>query len=213
MTSRSIQIYLADDHPIYLDGLKRAIKDRPELELIGVSNNGSETLAELKRTAPDVALLDIRMPGLSGMQILESCKRDALPTRIVFLSAYGESELIYEAMAKGAVGFLSKLEDPATVFDAVVAVCRGETVLSPEFQAGLVGELQRRETETRPFLTKREKEILALTADGHSAPEIGRLLHLSTATIKTHLHNLYEKLGVSDRASAVAVAMRKGLLE
>jgi two-component system nitrate/nitrite response regulator NarL len=116
-------------------------------------------------------------------------------------------------MAKGALGYLSKLAAPEKIFDAIAAVHRGETVLSPEFQAGLVDELQRRETDTRPLLTTREKEILALTADGHSAPEIGRHLHLSTATIKSHLHSLYEKLGVSDRASAVAVAMRKGLLD
>jgi two-component system, NarL family, nitrate/nitrite response regulator NarL len=213
MTKQGIRVYLADDHPIYLEGLKRALKERPELELIGDSADGRQALADLKSTAPDVALLDIRMPGLSGTQILEACRRDGVDTRIVFLSAHGESDLVYEAMAKGAVGYLSKLADPGAIFDAIGAVHRGATVLSPEFQTGLVGELQRRETDTRPLLTPREKEVLVLTAEGHSAPEIARRLNLSTATIKTHLHTLYEKLGVSDRASAVAVAMRKGLLE
>jgi two-component system, NarL family, nitrate/nitrite response regulator NarL len=213
MKKPSIRVYLADDHPVYLEGLKRAIKERPELELIGDSANGREALADLKRTAPDIALLDVRMPELSGPQILESVKRDGVATKIIFLSAFSESDLIYEAMAKGAMGYLSKLADPDTILDGVAAVHRGETVLSPDFQAGLVNEIQRREIDTGPLLTTREKEILALTAEGHSAPEIGRHLHLSTATIKTHLHNLYEKLGVSDRASAVAVAMRKGLLD
>jgi two-component system nitrate/nitrite response regulator NarL len=213
MSKRSIRVYLADDHPMYLEGLKRAIKERPELELIGDSDDGGQALADLKEAAPDVALLDIRMPGLSGTQILEACQRDGLETRIVFLSAHSESDLIYDAMAKGAAGYLSKLADRDAIFDAIGAVHRGETVLSPEFQTGLVGELQRRETDTRPLLTAREKEILGLTAEGHSAPEIARRLHLSTATIKTHLHTVYEKLGVSDRASAVAVAMRRGLLQ
>jgi two-component system nitrate/nitrite response regulator NarL len=213
MKKRSIRVYLADDHPVYLEGLKRAIKERPELELIGDSANGRQALADLKRTAPDVALLDVRMPELSGPQILESVRRDEVVTKIIFLSAFSEADLIYEAMAKGAMGYLSKLADPDTILDAVAAVHRGETVLSPDFQAGLVNEIQRREIGTGPLLTTREKEILALTAEGHSAPEIGRHLHLSTATIKTHLHNLYEKLGVSDRASAVAVAMRKGMLD
>jgi two-component system, NarL family, nitrate/nitrite response regulator NarL len=213
MTKQGIRVYLADDHPVYLDGLKRAIKERPEIELIGDSEDGRQALTDLKRINPDVALLDIRMPGLSGTEILEACQRDGLTTRIVFLSAHAESDLIYEAMAKGALGYLSKLAHPDAIFDAIAAVHRGDTVLSPEFQAGLVGELQRRETDTRPLLTPREREVLTLTAEGQSAPEIGRELHLSTATIKTHLHTLYEKLGVSDRASAVAVAMRKGLLD
>jgi two-component system, NarL family, nitrate/nitrite response regulator NarL len=213
MTTSRISVYLADDHPVYLEGLKRAIKERPELELIGDSTDGTQALADLKRSRPDVAVLDLGMPGLSGTQILEACKRDEIGTRVVFLSAHCESDLIYEAMAKGAVGYLSKLADPDAIFDCIAAVHRGDTVLSPEFQAGLVGELQRRETHTRPLLTAREKEVLALTAEGHSAPEIARRLHLSPATIKTHLHTLYEKLGVSDRASAVAVAMRRRLLD
>jgi two-component system, NarL family, nitrate/nitrite response regulator NarL len=213
MTERRIRVYLADDHPIYLDGLKRAIKERPDLELIGDSRDGRQALADLKSVDADVALLDIRMPGLSGTQILEACQRNAVATRIVFLSGHSQSDLIYESMAKGAMGYLSKLADREAIFDAIAAVHRGETVLSPEFQTGLVGELRRRENDAGPILTPREKEILVLTAEGHSAPEMGRRLHLSTATIKTHLHTLYEKLGVSDRASAVAVAMRKGLLD
>src|SRR6266511_3203185 len=112
MTNQGIRVYLADDHPVYLEGLKRAIKERPDLELVGDSADGRQALADLKSMAPDVALLDIVMPGLSGTQILEACQRDAVETRIVFLSARGESDLVYEAMAKGAVGYLSKLADP-----------------------------------------------------------------------------------------------------
>ena len=208
-----IRVYLADDHPIYLEGLKRAIKERPELELVGDSEDGREALTEIKRIQPDVAVLDIRMPGLSGTQILDACQRDQVEARIIILSGHSESDVIYEAMAKGAVGYLSKLADRDAVLEAIAAVHRGETVLSPEFQDGLVGELHRRQTDTRPALTAREREVLALTAEGLSAPEIGQHLHLSTATIKSHLHTLYEKLGVSDRASAVAVAMRQGLLD
>jgi two-component system, NarL family, nitrate/nitrite response regulator NarL len=213
LTSPRVRVYVADDHPVYLSGLKRAAHDRPELEMVGASGDGRQALADLKRIQPDVALLDVRMPGLSGTQILEECRREEVPTQIVFLSGHVESDLIYDAMAKGAKGYLSKLAGPDAIFEAIAAVHRGETVLSPEFQSDLVSELQRRETHTRPRLTEREKQILTLTAEGHSAPEIGRLLHLSTATIKSHLHTLYEKLGVSDRASAVAVAMRQGMLE
>ena len=213
MSQPRIRVYLADDHPIYLDGLKRAIKERPELELVGESQDGMEALAQIKRLSPDVALLDIRMPRLSGTQILDGCRRDSVTTRIIFLSGHSDSDLIYEAMAKGGMGYLSKLADSGAICDAVATVHRGETVLSPEFQTGLLGELHRRQADTGPILTPREKEILGLIAEGHSAPEIGGLLHLSTATVKTHLHTLYEKLGAIDRASAVAVGMRKGLLD
>ena len=213
MAEGRIRVYLADDHPIYLEGLKRAIKERPELELVGDSQDGREALAEIKRTQPHVALLDIRMPGLSGTQVLDACERDGIATRVIFLSGHCDADVIYEAMAKGAVGYLSKLADREAVFDAIGAVHRGETVLSPEFQGGLVSELHRRQTEDRPVLTPREQEVLALIAEGHSAPDIAGQLHLSTATVKTHLSALYEKLGASDRASAVAVAMRKGLLD
>jgi two-component system nitrate/nitrite response regulator NarL len=131
----------------------------------------------------------------------------------VFLSAHIESELVYRAIALGAAAYLSKEADRAAIFDAVAAVARGETVLSPEIQGGLAAQIQLRETERRPVLSPREQQVLRLIADGGSAPAIARELHLSPSTVKSHLQTLYEKLGVSDRAAAVAAAMRAGLLE
>jgi two-component system, NarL family, nitrate/nitrite response regulator NarL len=212
-SNERVRVYVADDHPVYREGLVRAIRERPDLELVGEASDGREALPEIKKLEPDVAVLDVRMPGLDGMEVLNAIKREELPTRVVFLSAYVESDLVYRAIAMGAGAYLSKEADRAAIFDAVAAVARGEAFLSPEIQTGLTAQIRMREATARPVLTPREREILRLTADGRSAPEIAGQLHLSPATVKTHLQSLYEKLGVSDRAAAVAAAMRRGLLE
>jgi two-component system nitrate/nitrite response regulator NarL len=209
-----VRVLVADDHPIYREGIVRAVKERPDLELVGEAEDGRSALEEIKRVGPDVALLDIRMPGLEGPQVLNALQRDGVKTSVIFLSAFMEGELAYETVAAGARGYLSKESAREEICDAIVAVARGGTALAPEAQAGLAAQVQEREREDRaPQLTPREREVLHLIAEGLSAPEIGRHIHLSPTTVKSHLHKLYEKLGVSDRAAAVAEAMRRGLLE
>ena len=208
-----VKVFVADDHPIYREGIVRAVKDRPELELVGEASDGRQALDELKRLDPDVAVLDIRMPGLDGTQVLGALRRDGVEIEVLFLSAFLEPELAYTTVASGARGYLSKEASRKEVCDAIVTVARGGTALAPEVQAGLASAVRDRERADGPSLTARETEVLKLIAEGLSAPEIGRQIHLSPATVKTHLHTLYEKLGVSERAAAVAEAMRRGLLE
>jgi two-component system, NarL family, nitrate/nitrite response regulator NarL len=209
-----VRVLVADDHPVYREGIVRAIKERPDLELVGEAQDGREALDQIKALEPDVAVLDIRMPGLEGPQVLNALRRDGVGTDVLFLSAFMESELAYETVAAGARGYLSKEAARQEICDAIIAVARGGTALAPEVQAGLAAQIQQRErADGVPGLTPREREVLRLIADGLSAPEIGRRIHLSPTTVKSHLHNLYEKLGVSDRAAAVAEAMRRGLLE
>ena len=191
----------------------RAMGDQPALEVVGSAGNGREALEAIRRIEPDVALLDVKMPELDGMAVVRAVARDALPTRVVFLSAYVDSAVAYRALAEGAVGFLSKESSTQAVCDAILAASRGETVMSPEVQSGIAEEIRLRSAPERLVLSPRESEVLSLIAEGMSAPEIGKQLHLSPATIKGHLHSLYEKLGVSERAAAVAEAMRRGLLE
>ncbi len=156
----------------------------------------------------------MRMPGLRGLEIVEALTRDGSPTRVLVLSAALESSLVYAAVAAGAAGYWSKDAEREAICDAIAAVGRGERVLDPILQSGVVSEIHAREVDSaRPVLTAREHEILLCIAQGKSAPAIGAELYLSTATVKTHLSHLYEKLGVSDRAAAVAEAMRRGLLE
>jgi len=208
-----VRVVVADDHPLFREAVVRAIKERPDLELVGEAADGRAALEAIRTHRPDVAVLDLKMPALDGLQVLNAVRRDELPTRVVLLSAFLDGPVAFEAVAGGAAAFLSKDADRRRITDTIAAASRGETVLAPEIQAGLAREIQLRGTRERPALSPREREILRHIAAGRSAPEIAGLLFLSPATVKSHLQALYEKLGVSERAAAVAEAMRRGLLE
>ncbi|WP_028062805.1 response regulator transcription factor [Solirubrobacter soli] len=208
------RVLIADDHPLFREGLARAVSQRPEFELVAEAKDGREALERIRELEPDVAVLDLRMPGLEGIDVVKALVRDGVPTRTLILSAASDSAVVYAVVAAGAAGYWSKDADRDTICGAIAAVARGDRVLDPALQAGVFTEIHAREVDAdRPVLTDREHEILQLIADGLSAPAIGERLFLSTATVKTHLAHVYEKLAVSDRAAAVAEAMRRGLLE
>jgi len=208
-----VRVLVADDHPLFREAVVRAVRERPEFELAGEAADGREALALIRELRPDVAVLDVKMPGLDGLRVLNALQRDEVATRVILLSAFLDGTTAFEAVAVGAAAFVSKDADRRRITETIAAVGRGETVLGPEIQAGLAEEIRRRGGATRPGLSAREREILGHIAEGRSAPEIAALLFLSPATVKSHLGALYEKLGVSDRAAAVAEAMRRGLLE
>jgi two-component system nitrate/nitrite response regulator NarL len=206
-------VLIADDHPIYREGLTRAVTRRDEFVLVGEAQDGRAALQQIRALRPTVALLDFKMPGLDGLQVLRAIRRDELPTAVVLLSAHITPEAVYECIAGGASAFLSKEADRDEICAAVAAAARGEVRLAADVQGHLVRELRLRAAARAPHLTSREREVLLMIADGLSAPDIAERLTLSTATVKSHLQTLYGKLEVSDRAAAVAVAMRQGLLE
>jgi two-component system nitrate/nitrite response regulator NarL len=207
-------VLIADDHPLYREALEQAITRRADLELVAAVPDGGAALEQIRELDPDVAVLDMRMPGLRGLDVVEALSRDGPRTRVLMLSAALESSVVYAAVAAGAAGYWSKDASRDAICDAIAAVARGEKVLDPSLQSGVFSEIHTREVDTdRPVLTPREHEILALIATGMSAPAIGEQIFLSVATVKTHLAHVYEKLGVNDRAAAVAEAMRRGLLE
>ena len=208
-----MRVLAADGQPLYRDAVARAIRERPELELVAQARDGREALAAIGSAQPDVAVIDPALTGLTGKQLLNAVARDGLQTRVVLIAAAAEPGEVYAALAEGAAGYLTKDADARELCDAITAVARGRTVLASELQAGVAGEIRLRAPHDRPVMSERERETLALIAEGLSAPQIGRTLHLSTATVKTHLQHIYEKLGVSERAAAVAEAMRRGLLE
>jgi two-component system nitrate/nitrite response regulator NarL len=209
-----VTVLVADDHPIYREGIVRAIKDRPDLELLGEAADGRDALEQIRSLSPDVAVLDIRMPGFDGTQVLAAMRREGMASEVLFLSAFMEPELAYKTVAAGAKGYLSKESSRQEVCEAIISIARGGTAFAAEAQAGLAEQIQERERSGGPpQLTAREQEVLALVSQGFSAPDIGKHIHLSTTTVKSHLHSLYEKLGVSDRAAAVAEAMRRGMLD
>jgi two-component system nitrate/nitrite response regulator NarL len=153
------------------------------------------------------------MAGMTGREIIAAATEAGLATRILVLSAYLEDDVVYETLAAGAAGYLSKEMDRDEIMDAVTTVARGDVIVAPGVQTGLARELRRRAALTRPQLSPRELEILSLAAEGKATAEIAAALHLSTATVKTHLQKIYDRLGVNDRTSAVVVALRRGLLD
>jgi two-component system, NarL family, nitrate/nitrite response regulator NarL len=212
-TVSPVRVLVADNHPLYRQAVATAIRRAPALALVGEERDGRRALHALREIQPDVALLDMRMPELDGMQVLNALVREGLRTRVVFLSAHTDGGTVYAAVGAGASGYLSKDASGDAVCDAVVVVARGGVVLPPEVQDGIAAEIRSRGVDGRPLLTPREQQVLELVADGCSAPEMAKRLQVSHGTVKSHLQNLYQRLGVSDRAAAVAEAMRRGLLE
>jgi len=207
-------VLIADDHPLFREAIARVIGERSDLELVAEAADGRAALEKIRELQPDVAVIDVRMPELDGSDVLVALREEGLPTNVVFLSAFLDSKTVYDAVAAGANAYLSKEAETDEIVTAILAAARGETILGPEVQTGLAEQIRfREENESRPRLSDREHEVLRLIADGLSAPEIGERIHLSTATVKTHLQHLYEKLGVSERAAAVAEGMRRGLVD
>jgi two-component system nitrate/nitrite response regulator NarL len=212
--SRRISVLIADDHPLFREAIARVIAARSDLELVAEAPDGRTALDKIRQLRPDVAVIDVRMPQLDGSDVLAALREEGLPTNVVFLSAFLDSKTVYDAVAAGANAYLSKEAETDEIVNAILAAAHGETILGPEVQTGLAEQIRlREESEARPRLSEREHEVLKLIAQGLSAPEIGERIHLSTATVKTHLQHLYEKLGVSERAAAVAEGMRRGLVD
>jgi two-component system nitrate/nitrite response regulator NarL len=213
MERNKVRVVVADDHPLYRDGVVRALAGSGRVDVVAEAGDGTAALAAIEEHKPDVALLDYKLPGLDGVRIAHAVIRDGLRTRVLLLSAFTESGVVYKALEEGAAGFIPKEARREQIVDAVLACARGENVVPPELASGLVSEIRLRASNDAPALTDREREILKLIAGGRSLPEIAGQLYLGVTTVKTHVQHQNEKLGVSDRAAAVAAAMRRGLIE
>jgi two-component system nitrate/nitrite response regulator NarL len=211
--AKPISVLVADDHPLFRAALVDIVKRRPELELVGEAADGRSALDQVRERKPDVTVLDIRMPGLDGSQVLKAITRDLIPTRVLFLATSTDSQQVYQLIADGAAGYLDKGVSIDEIGDGIVAIARGKTVLSKAVQDGVLDQVRRRGANESPTLSPREAEVLRLIAGGLSAPQIAGRLYIEPSTVKSHSRSIYEKLGVSGRAAAVAEGMRRGLLE
>jgi two-component system nitrate/nitrite response regulator NarL len=208
------RVTVADDHPMFRTAVEDAIKSRPDLELVGTADNGRLAIEQIRKLQPDVAVVDMRMPELDGSDVLNAVIRDEIPTRMLFLSTHTESGMVYDLLARGAAGYLDKVSSAGEVCDAIAAVSHGQVVLTRGLDDAVLQQIRLRGDDGDDVkLTSREREVLKFVSDGHSAPEIAARLYIEPSTVKTHLQNIYEKLGVSERAAAVAEGMRRGLLE
>jgi two-component system nitrate/nitrite response regulator NarL len=210
---RPIRVLAGDPQPLYRDAVARVVHQHADLQLVADVDDGRRALAEILRLEPDVALIDLPLPSLPGDRVLTAVRRRRLPTRVLFLSAAYAPGLAYRLLAEGAAGCLTKRTLPDELARAIVTAAGGEVVLGPGVPATLAEEIRLRHERRRPVLSPREAALLARLAEGRSGPSIAQELQVSPATVKTQLANMYEKLGVSDRAAAVAAAMRRGLLE
>ena len=205
-------VVVADDHPLYRAALEDAISACASLRLLAVASDGSEALAAIREHRPDVAVLDMRMPKLDGQAVVRRLRALELDTRVLFISEYHDGELVLDSFGVGAAGYLAKSATAEEICAAVRQVAAGECVLPANVGNGLVSAIRER-TYSNVRLSEREQTVLQLIAEGNTARLIARRLHLAVPTVKTHTKNLYAKLGVSDRGSAVAEAMRRGLVE
>jgi two-component system nitrate/nitrite response regulator NarL len=204
-----IRVLVADQEPLFRDALSRALRQDAALELVAEVADAASLVAQLDARRATVALVDAALLD----DALAATVDAGHPTRLVVLAPLPSAAAAYSVVEAGAGGYLSKDTDGHGICRAVAAVARGETVVDPAAQTGLAHEIRLRVRDQRPPLSPRELEMLVHLAAGRSAPEIARRLRLSTTTVKTHLLHLYDKLGVADRAAAVAEGMRRGLVE
>jgi len=205
-----IEVLIADDHPLFRDGLARTIRQDRGMRLVGESDACGATVEAIRRLSPDVAIVDA---ALDGLRILGAVAQDGLGTRVALLAEELRPDHAFEAVAAGASGYLSKRVAGDVVCDAVRRIAAGEAVLCHEAQTVVTSEIQLRHSGDRGVLPRREHEVLVLMAGGLSYPEIGRRLHVAPSTVKTYAGRVYERLGVQDRLGAVVEGMRRGILD
>ena len=208
-TTGPIRLLIVDDHPVVRDGLRGLFADDPDFQVVGEAANGAEAVARVERDGADVVLMDLRMPELGGVEAIGRLREVAPGVRVLVLTTYDTDSDVLPAIEAGATGYLLKDAPREELIRAVRAAFAGEAVLSPAVASRLMGQVRRPPPEA---LSQRELEVLALIADGATNRQAAARLFVSEATVKTHLLHVYEKLGVRDRAAAVAEAYRRRLL-
>jgi DNA-binding NarL/FixJ family response regulator len=205
----AISLLVVDDHPVVRDGLRGMFESAPGFTVLGEAAGGVEAVERALALDPDVVLMDLRMPGGSGVDAIRELGRRGARAKVLVLTTYDTDSDTLQAIEAGATGYLLKDAPREELFTAVRAAARGRTVLSPAVATRLVSAVRSPGGEP---LSAREREVLALVARGTPNREIARALFISEATVKTHLTHLYGKLGVKDRAAAVAAAYDRGIL-
>jgi DNA-binding NarL/FixJ family response regulator len=220
MADESITVVLVDDQRVVREGLSMVLGLMAGVEVLGCACDGEEALARVHELAPDVVLMDLRMPRLDGVEATRQISASGLVTKVVVLTTYADDHSVIQALRAGASGFLTKDATSDQIRDALQAAVRGEAAIDPAVQHHVVSAIARTaplqwvapdESRLPDGMTPREATVLALIADGSSNAEIAARLTVSEATVKSHVNHLYAKIGARDRGQAVAYAYRHGL--
>jgi two-component system, NarL family, nitrate/nitrite response regulator NarL len=216
-TKTAVRILVADDHAIFRDGLRKLLEGSDDVQIIGEASNGNECVKMLAKLKPDILLLDLRMPEKDGLGVLEEINFDSMPTRVIVLTAAEDDRDVVRAMRLGARGVVLKQSASDLLLKSIRKVHDGEIWLDNRMTAEVIDAFkksaeagQRRE---KPLLSDREKEIVQLVAQGFRNREIGEKLFISEQTVKNHLHNIFDKLGVSDRLELALYAIHHRLID
>ncbi|MEM7111100.1 MAG: response regulator transcription factor [Chloroflexota bacterium] len=204
-----IKILIVDDHPVVREGLAGMLMGQADFDVVGEATDGAQAVVETARLEPDVVLMDLRMPGTDGVSAIQQLQKKRTKANILVLTTYDSDADIVRAIEAGATGYLLKDTPREELFRAIRAASRGESVLAPAVAARLMTRMRAPAQEN---LSAREIEVLQLVSRGASNKEIGRSLHISEATVKTHLIHIFNKLGVKDRTAAVTIALERGIL-
>jgi len=206
-SGKKIRVLIVDDHRVVRVGLRAIIDAEPDMQVVAEAGDGPEALAAYAQHKPDITLLDLRMPGMSGPEVLVELRKTDPNATVIVLTSYDADEDVYRAVQAGARGYLLKGTLPDGVLEAAIRkVHAGQRLLAPEAAARLADRM------TSPSLTPREVAVLELVAKGKSNKEIGTVLSLAEGTVKTHLKRIYDKLGVSDRTEAALMAVQRGIV-
>lgn len=204
-----IRLLIVDDHPVVRAGLQGMLSSQPDILIVGEASDGMEAVALIPRLKPDVVLMDLRIPGMDGVQATKQIRARPNSPHVLVLTTYGSDADIVRAIEAGATGYLLKDTPRDELFRAIRVAARGESVLAPIVASRLMSRMR---IPQQDKLSAREIEVLQLVSKGSSNRQIARHLHISTATVKTHLIHIYKKLKVNDRTAAVTVALEQGIL-
>lgn len=210
-----VTIVVADDHRLVREGIRRLLESRSGFEVVGEASNGEDAEALILERQPRVALLDVGMPGISGIEVTRRIRQAGVPTRVVVLSMNGSREVVGAALRAGASAYVVKDASPQDLFEAVDAACSGSIYLSPPLSSSAATAPEPSGADTGcgvEVLTGREREVLRLIADGYSSKGIAALLGVSYKTVETHRTNLMDKLGIHKVSGLVRLAIRDGLV-
>jgi two-component system, NarL family, response regulator LiaR len=210
-----IRVLVADDHAVVREGLRAFLALQDDVEVVGEAADGEEAVAAVASLQPDVALVDLVMPGVDGLEAIKRIRASNAPTRVIVLTSFADEDKMLPAVRAGAVGYLLKDVDPQALVAAIRTVHDGETLLHPAVVRELVREVagDGREPPPENPLTHREREVLALIARGRANKAIAFELGVAEKTVKTHVSNILAKLGVSDRTQAALLAVRESLVD